>query len=132
MARTSARISLPATVDETTVAPHRYTWDGANNVDGDPSAMPYREWRKAQPYQPGDVVWIDRDGKAVRAYISDVFVEYDRYGDRRAKYRVHPETAKGTWSKLWHYTFPGYIQRGYLRAGLAPDCEGKDLIREGQ
>lgn len=84
-----------------------------------------RDWRNAHPYKPGMVVWMEcrkRDGSKItkRAYITDVFSERDRYGDRRAKYRVHVETAKGDrFAKNFVYTWPGYIERGYRLANEA-------------
>lgn len=51
------------------------------------------------------------------------FIDYDRDGERHAKYRVQFETKRGTGSQQWHwhYTYPGPIQRGYQLAGLAPE-----------
>lgn len=114
----------PLAADEAAIAPHRYRWNADGLPDGLESSM--KEWRAKVPYQPGDVVWImRRDGKAARALIRSVEAEYDRYGDRRERYRVQPETAAGLFSRMWEYTYPGPIQRGYLAAGLAPDLEGK-------
>lgn len=108
------------------IAPHRYTWE---NDLPDLDSFGLHEWdqmKAAIPYKDGEVVYIDRGGVAVRALIIDAFVRRDEYsGVRRPRYRVMVETAKDTWSKNWEYVFPGFIQRGYLAAGLAPDCEGK-------
>lgn len=118
--------SFPARADEAQAAPHRYTWDGdLPNLD-DFGPGQWQEMMAAVPYQPGDVVYVDRGGDAVKALIIDVWVRRSDWdGRRRPTYRVVMATAKGTWSKLWEKTHPGFIQRGYVAAGLAPDCEGK-------
>lgn len=122
--RNSNRIKLPDTVAELPVAPHRYLWGETNDRDDTPGAMPIREWKKLIEYQEGEVVYVVYGETFAKAYISLVGMDNDSYGDRRPMFRVHRETKRGTWSKLWYYTWPGFIQRGYLRAGLALDCEG--------
>lgn len=109
--------SIPASVAGMEVAPHRYTLDRDDDIDNTPGAIPFRDWFKAQPYQVGDVVFVVCGEGYARAYISGLGVDRDRYDDRRAKYRVHRETKKGTWSKIWYWAHPGQIQRGYQRAG---------------
>lgn len=113
-------------VDGCVVAPHRYTWDreGAEEALADPANARIRDWKAALPYQMGDVLWVERNGKPVRARILYIVVDYDRYGDRRPAYQCQTETAKGAWSKVWQRFYPGHVQRGYLLAGLAPDLEG--------
>jgi hypothetical protein len=101
-------------VAEYEVAPDRYPT--ATRPDGDPNAMRLSEWRKLSTYKPGEVVWLDEGGTLVKALITDVFNDYDRYGDRREKYRVTKATAKGAWSKSFKYTWPGFIERGYQLA----------------
>jgi len=102
------------------IAPHRYTyhantdfrWDGRN----------YTEWKKAVPYQPGEIVYFYRDGEEKRALIVDIFYDRqnrERTGDLREKYRVRYETKKGNWSNNWLDVHPGDVQRGYQAAGLA-------------
>ncbi len=116
------------TVDPNSVAPHRYTWsrEGAEDALADPSdGHKIRDWKAALPYQPGEVMWVERNGKPVRAKLLYVVVDYDRSGDRRPAYQCQTETAKGVWSKVWQRFYPGHVQRGYLLAGLAPDLEGK-------
>lgn len=114
----------PARADEAEVAPHRYLWnrDGIDLDSFKPEQT--KEMYASVEYQPGDVVYVDRGGKPVKALVLDLFIrraEWD--GCRKVKFRVAFETANGSWSKLWEYTHPGFIQRGYLAAGLAPDLE---------
>ena len=114
----------PEPVTGCVVAPHRYTWDDA--TQDDPSVHEYgvdalRRWQKTVPYQPGEVVYVERNGKAVLARILNVFHERNRFDERVAKFRVQYATGDGEWSKMWVYTYPGFIQRGYALAGLAPD-----------
>lgn len=112
----------PEKVDDFEVAPHRYTWnDGGGDVDGYVKAMPLREFYAKQPYQRGEVVWVERNGAAVKARVREVLVRYDRYNDRKPVYRVQYATAAGLWAKVFVDTYPGPIQRGYKLAGLAPE-----------
>ncbi|QGH74929.1 hypothetical protein MAL1_00183 [Bacteriophage DSS3_MAL1] len=108
-------------VDDTPVAEHRYRWDREDDLDPTPGAMPIREFRAAAPYQPGDVVYVQRGDGAKKARVMLVLVNYDRWGDRCHAYRVQLETKAGLWSKNWIITYPGFIQRGYQQAGLAPE-----------
>lgn len=106
-------------VEDYPVAPHRYTWAGEEVEPADDSV---KAWRATVPYQAGDVVWVQvGDGKALRARILHVFVHYNRFHERVAQFRIVLETKKGLWAKQWIYTWPGFIQRGYAIAGLAPD-----------
>lgn len=119
----------PDLVASAEVAPHRYLWSGAidavGNVLPDPDAAPdFKAFKAAVPYQAGDVVYVDRGGVPVKARIIDFWWDRDlreRTGEKREMYRVQFETAAGMWSKLWERTHPGFIQRGYKLAGLAPD-----------
>lgn len=120
----------PNPVSSYPVAPHRYTWDGAGDVDGsshydeatEQMVPPLSEFLKASPYKAGEVVWIAYGSEARLAFIADVFHDYDGCGDRRHKYRVHMANVRGDrFAKTWFYTWPGMVQRGYARAGLAPD-----------
>lgn len=115
----------PEAVDETPVAPHRYTW-GRKETEVFILGQG-REFKKSVPYQPGEVVWVDRgDDTPVKARILMLFAELDHFGDYRAKFRVQFATAKGVWSKSWVYAWAGMIQRGYQLAGLAPDVDAGD------
>ena len=106
-------------VDAYEVAPHRYLWTAECDYR---DADTYREFIKGVPYQPGEVVYIDHNGSATKAMIVRVFGERDRYGDRREKFAVSLANKKGDrFAKHWFYTWPGFIQRGYQLAGLAPD-----------
>lgn len=111
----------PEQVDDAPVAPHRYRWDRDDDIDNDPSAMPIRDWKAAQPYQPGDVVYVQDGDDLRKARIMAVHVDYDRWDDRRPKFKVQYATKGGLWGKLFSYTYPGPIQRGYKLAGLAPE-----------
>lgn len=104
-------------VDDYTVAPHRYTNDA---IDARPANDSPKAWRATVPYQSGDVVWVQDGVVAKRALIVGLFSERNRYGDFIAKFRVRLETRAGYWSKLWVYTWPGFIQRGYEMAAV-PD-----------
>ena len=72
------------------------------------------------PYKAGDVVWVEDGNKAVLALISGVWFELDRNEFRRAKFRIQKATKAGTFSKQFSYTYPGFIQRGYEKAGNDP------------
>ena len=103
-------------VAEYQVAPHRYTWD--REV---PEPASLTEARKAAPYQAGDVVYVVYGDGFRRAYVHQVFAGFDSFGDRREIYWVLGENKNGTFSKRAHKAYPGQVQRGYQRAGLAPD-----------
>lgn len=121
----------PVKADDMQVAPHRYLWGGAIGSDGQKlpwieNATNSRETRAAIPYREGEVIYIDRGGIAVRALIYVVLPHTrDHLGSRRESFHVQPETRDGTFSKLWERVYPGTIQRGYHKAGLAPDLDGK-------
>lgn len=106
-------------VSEFEIAPHRYLW--MDGLESNPEIERFSEWLKTVPYQEGEVVWLEHNGKPVKARIMQVFRKYNRFGEAREMYRVQIETAKGNWSKMWFYTWSGFIQRGYKLAGLAPD-----------
>ncbi len=105
-------------VEDSPVAPHRYRADVYK-----PDPKSYDEWKKQIPYKPGEVVYMDDFGKPVKAKIIYVFRDHDRFGFPREKYRVQKATQKGLWSKNWIYIYPGFIQRGYKLAGLAPEMK---------
>lgn len=111
-------------VAEAEIAPHHYTYNGGLD-EGYRMADDWRTFMAGVPYKEGDVVYVERMGNgfyyAAKARIIGVHAERDRYGDLREKFKVQFATAKGTWSKLFEYTYPGPIQRGYQCAGLAPD-----------
>lgn len=116
----------PEKVEEATVAPHRYLWTGAILSDGSLAkeldlCKSYEEKKANMPYRPGEVIYILRGSKATKAKVYGIYWERNHYGELREMYRVQVETADGLWSKLWEQTYPGFIQRGYHAAGLAPD-----------
>lgn len=117
----------PELVASAEVAPHRYGWLATLRPDGSEAKSfevcnTYAERMENVPYREGEVVYIDRNGEAVKARIYRVMTTMrDRFGDRREAYKVQYATASGHWSKLWEMAHPGYIQRGYKLAGLALD-----------
>lgn len=110
-------VKLPPVADFT-VAPHRYLWNATLPAE---LAITWREVRDAAPYKAGEVVFVVYGDGFRRAYVESVDVQKDRWDDWRECYRVFPETKAGQWSKLFYIAHPGFIQRGYQRAGLAPE-----------
>jgi hypothetical protein len=110
------------------MAPHRYQYSTTLRPDGQPAkdldlCDTFAEKKANYPYVTGEFVWIDRNGEAVKAYILHVGYELNRFGERREYYTVQHETKSGAWSKNWIRVHPGHVQRGYQRAGLAPDVD---------
>jgi hypothetical protein len=110
----------PDRVEDTPVAEHRYRWDTADETW---KADSYREWLALVPYKVGEVIMVSCGDHALRTRILDVLSERDRFGDRREVYRVQYETKSGLWAKLYQRIHPGFVQRGYWLAGLAPDLD---------
>lgn len=110
-------------VEEMQVAPHRYTWDD------DDTSIDVNEklsvWKAKVPYKEGEVVFVEHNGEAKRALIYIMRPERDRAGFRQEVYLCQIETADGHFAKQWTKVWPGGIQRGYFKAGRAPDLEGK-------
>ena len=104
------------------VAEHRYLWSAPL---ADPLPITWREVRDAAPYKIGDVVYVIHDDGFAKAIVIHVGVDKDSFGDWREQYKVCRETKSGAWSKMWQIAHPGFIQRGYQRAGLAPDIPDK-------
>lgn len=100
------------------VAGHRYLYNSPT-----PETYPYtyREVKAAAPYKVGDVVYVVYGDTFRKAIIARVECTKDAYDFWRECYDVFPETKSGEWSKLFYVAHPGFIQRGYQRAGLAPD-----------
>lgn len=120
----------PDLVADATVAPHRYLWSGNLNHSGEPAKEIYLcdNWKECKAnfgYREGEVIYLARNGKPVKALIITTMITRNHFGDRVEAYHVVVETKAGYWSKLWEEAHPGFIQRGYVAAGLAPDCEGK-------
>ena len=110
---------LDTPVADCTVAPHRYLW--TRNPDDMPDPDDYREVKAATPYKVGEVIWIAYGEGCTRAIISYVGPVRNYYDEWTEEYTVHRETKKGTWSKIWYKVRSGIVQRGYQRAGLAPE-----------
>lgn len=118
----------PKWVEEYPVASHRYLWSGTILADGSPAKEQflcdsYSEAKANIPYKQGEVVYVERNNMAVKAIVVLAFLDLDSYGDHRECYRVCVETKAGQWSQLWERAWSGFIQRGYKRAGLAPDVK---------
>lgn len=111
-------------VSEAVIAPHHYTWD-REEILNDPTPRGLAEFKANIPYKEGDVIWVTVHQKTFRAYIYQVLYERDRFGDRIEVYNILAETAKDQWSRVWQRVWVGYIQKGYMNAGLAPDLVGK-------
>lgn len=103
-------------VDAFDVAPHRYRYDCETM-----RPATWKEVKASAPYRPGDVVFVVYGDSYAKAIIHDITCDRDRWDDLREAYHVRRETAKGQWAKKTYLAHPGYIQRGYHRAGLAPE-----------
>lgn len=102
------------------VAPHRYTIEGTDSSYR--WANSYDAFMAGVPYKEGEVIYLLRNGVAAKAFILSVWYERDSLGDRREKYKVVVERVTGdAFSKNWEWVHPGFVQRGYAAAGLAPD-----------
>lgn len=111
----------PERADDTPNAPHRYRWD-----DDRPAPKTLGDARKMAPYKPGEVVLVERVLDDLsrcfeRVRIVNILTRFNRYGEPVEWYTAQRETVKGLWSKQWIRIHPGEIQRGYQRAGLAPE-----------
>lgn len=106
-------------VAEYEVEPNRYTehFDDWSYL----YARSLKDFREGCPYKEGQVVYVEHNGEARKAYISMVFRDHHLgSGDPVEKFRVHVATKQGDrFAKNWYYTFPGYIQRGYELAEKA-------------
>jgi hypothetical protein len=113
------RIQLPELlpVDQYPVAPHRYLYD-----DPRPDPTTLAEARKNAPYKADEVIWCDLGGAAPkRCYVVYVGAEFNRHGEPREWYSVRPERKDRKFGTGIRYAYPGHVQRGYQKAGLAPD-----------
>lgn len=110
-------------VAEFTVAPHRYLYTelvGAEALLGLPEPT-FRQVKEAAPYRAGDVVYAVYGDSFAKVYIHYVAARVNQYGDKVEYYIARRETKEGQWSKRTYECHPGYIQKGYQRAGLAPE-----------
>lgn len=105
-------------VKATSVAPHRYKWDGPIF---DNFLATWREVVNAAPYNRGEVVFVPDGNGYKRAIILSVGVRRNMYGDLVETYDVSAECKDGYFSRLYYAVHPGQIQRAYRRAGLAPE-----------
>lgn len=117
----SRKQNLPAlpVVSFFEVAPHRYLYDAKFDAEIDLTSM--RAVRNAAPYKAGEVIFVVYGDGFAKAYVHAVFCSRTYYGDLREYYEVRRETKAGEWSKRTYQVHPGQVQRGYQRAGLAPD-----------
>jgi hypothetical protein len=89
-----------------------------------PIPMSYRDAKEQAAYKVGETVAVDWNGSLKFAVIDQVFVERDLRGDLRAYWRVRFYRADGSLAapyKRQPHIYAGYIQRGYMMAGLAAD-----------
>lgn len=107
-------------VETFTVAPHRYLYDAPYDPEAKQPTT-YREVKAAAPYKIGDVIYVAYGDGYARAYVHDISCRRDRWDDLQEVYLIRRETKTGEFGKRAYQTFPGLIQRGYHRAGLAPD-----------
>ena len=101
------------------LAPHRLRYDTE-----DPVPETHIEARKTAAYQPGEIIALERDGKLRFAIVDHVMTGRDLYGDIRAYWRVRLFRPDGTLASPYRrqpYAWPGFVQRGYKLAGLAPE-----------
>lgn len=120
----------PDRVADATIAPHRYRYETTLRAADEKPAKDleycadHKERKANLPYVAGEVVYIDHNGAAVKARIIHAFDwTRDNAGFIREQYNVQLETKAGLWAKVWMRAYPGTIQRGYQRAGLAPDVD---------
>lgn len=108
----------PVSVEGAETAPNHYAYAGRadTTIYSTAGDGKIREFLASVPYKKGDIVWLEDGDRAILALISDVTFELDRFGDRRAKFRIQKATKAGTFSKQFSYTYPGFIQRGYEKA----------------
>jgi hypothetical protein len=120
------RIVIPEVppVADLPVAPHRYRYDAP--LSPDPTS--YKEAKAAAPYKAGEVVYVAYGDGYAKALIDYVTARLDRFDDPKEAYIVRRETKAGLWSKRAYLTYPGIIQRGYYRAGLAPEIPADEMI----
>lgn len=109
--------TLETPVSDCHVSRHKYFW----NACPDYYPTKWEEVKAAAPYKPGEVVYVVYGDTFRRALIGRLTCKVADDGFLREAYEVHPETKAGRWSKRWYLAHPGYIQRGYQRAGLAPE-----------
>ena len=115
-------INLPALppVASFEVAPHRYRYDAPFDPET-PLPLTWKEVKAASPYKPGEVVYVVYGDGFARAYIHALSCAHDDLGFLREAYEVRRETKAGEWAKRVYTVHPGQVQRGYQRAGLAPE-----------
>lgn len=102
------------------VAPHRYLYDAPFDPET-PLPLTWKEVKAASPYKAGEVVYVAYGDGFARAYIHALSCAHDDLGFLREAYEVRRETKAGEWAKRTYIAHPGFIQRGYQRAGLAPE-----------
>jgi hypothetical protein len=109
-----------------TVAPHRYLWNDPPGQDVDESS--WRAVRDAAPYKAGEVVYVVHGDGYRLAYIVRVDARKNLYDDWQECYEVRPANKSGDVFAARSYTaYPGFIQRAYKRAGLAPEIPASEM-----
>lgn len=116
----SSRLPVLPPVVQFTVAPHRYLYTKTVET-GDIVRLSYQQAFEAAPYKAGEVIYVVHGDGFRRAYIHGLLAKKNSWDMWREAYWVRPETKAGLWAKRHYIAHPGYIQRGYQRAGLAPE-----------
>lgn len=101
------------------LSPHRMRFDTETAA-----YESYTHARTTAPYQKGDIVAVCHNGKLKFALIDNVLVERRSFGEYRPYWRVRFMRKDGSFPapyKRQPYIYPGYVQRGYWMAGLAPE-----------
>lgn len=112
--------------DDYPVAPHRYLWHRTKaEVEAEVARTTWAEVRDAAPYKPGEVVYVVWGDGFARAYVHAITCRRDGFGDLAEAYEIRRETKAGHWAKRVYTVGAGLVQRGYQRAGLAPDVPEK-------
>ena len=89
-------------------------WDAfCDDMDNNPGPS---KFIKDGYFKVGDII---RDTDQVVRIVDIVWQKGSIWScyDIIQKYKVQPITKKGQWSKVWHYTYPGLVQRAYAKAG---------------
>lgn len=112
--------NMPVDLPAVTTEPKAWTQDAESTWDS------YREAKDGAQFKRGDVVWL-LDGNGFRkGVVFAAFPERNPYDDWRIRYRVLGLNKDGkTWSKMFHDTWIGQIQRAYFRAGALPPEEAR-------
>lgn len=93
------------------------------------SRPPLREmWasRAFAPYQPGETMLVNLDGRVKLARVVRVDHETNRHDEFIPKWKVQLATKDGHWSQNWQHVYPGHV----YRAHFVEDRDGKATPRD--